>query len=185
MLHFSFFPFRSVKSLKWRFFARERGCARKCRGEVPAAKTKNHRTMKKRKTQKTNEKNESCKPTKAVVGTFGFIWQNWLAGRNTNEKMTHIVGMQPANQGDCSKCLWGDIDCASVPWPNRKDMQQPASQIYAPKLWAGPDEPPKPVPQHIGRTLMKNVLPRASQTSNRPHAKLPIQWDFFTYSWQF
>ena len=54
-------------------------------------------------------------------------------------------------------------------------MQQPASQIYAPKFWAGPDEPPKPVPQHIGRTLMKTVLPRASQTSNRPHAKLPTQ----------
>ena len=88
--------------------------------------------------------------------------------------MTHIVGMQPANQGDYSKCLWGDIDRASAPWPNQKDTQQPASQIYAPKLWAGPHEPPKPVPQHIGGTLMKNVLPRASQTSNRPHAKLPI-----------
>ena len=96
-----------------------------------------------------------------------------LPAETQTKKMTHIVGMQPANQGDCSKCFWGDIDCASVPWPNRKDMQQPASQIYAPKLWAGPDEPPKPVPQHIGRTLMKNVLPRASQTSNRPHAKLP------------
>ena len=96
-----------------------------------------------------------------------------LPAETQTKQMTHIVGMQPANQGDYSKCLWGDIECAGAPWLSQKDMQQPASQIYAPKLWSGPDEPPKPVPQHIGRTLMNNVQPRASKTSNRPHAKLP------------
>ena len=80
--------------------------------------------------------------------------------------------MQPANQLDYSKCMWGDIDCASALWSSQKDMQQPVSQTHASKLWAGPDEPPEPVPRHIGRTSMKNVLHRASQTSNRPHAKL-------------
>ena len=75
-------------------------------------------TMEKRKAQKTNEKMKVANLQKQWLEPLDLFGKTDLPAETQTKKMTHIVGMQPANQGDYSKCLWGDIDCASAPWPN-------------------------------------------------------------------
>ena len=125
-----------MKSLKSLFACKGKGCARKCRGEVPAAKTKNHWTMEKEKPPKTERM--KMQTTKALVGTFGLFGKIDLPAKTQTKKVTH---MQLANQGITANVSGVTVIVPVLHGQTKKNMQQPASQIYAPKLWAGPNEP--------------------------------------------
>ena len=98
-----------------------------------------------------------------------------LPAETQTKKLAHAVGMQPANQRDYSKCFWGDIDCASAPWMVKpKKYAKTGKPNLRTQIMGGTRWTPKNSSTTHWRTLIKKMLPRASQTSNRPHAKLLI-----------